>query len=40
MLRLLAGKKPADKIRIEDLAKEFKVMSMNQMASYHVLIET
>ena len=40
MIRLLAGKKPADKARIEDLSKEFNVMSMNQMASYHVLIET
>ena len=40
MLRLLAGKRPADKVRIEDLSRKFNMMSMNQMASYHVLMET
>ena len=40
MLRLLAGKKPADKVRVEDISKKFGVMSMNQMASYHVIMET
>ena len=40
MLRLLAGKRPVDKVKVEDLAKKYGVMSMNQMASYHVLLET
>ena len=40
MLRLLAGKKPADKVKVEDLAGQFGIMSMNQMATYHVLLET
>ena len=40
MFRLLAGKKPSDRVRVEDLSKKFNMMSMNQMASYHVLVET
>ena len=40
VLRLLAGKKPVDKVKVEDLAKQFSIMSMNQMATYHVLLET
>ena len=40
MLRLLAGKKLLDKVRVEELAKRFNMMSMFQMASYHVLVET
>ena len=40
MLRLLAGKRPSEKVRIEDLLRKFNLMSMNQMASYHVLMET
>ena len=40
MLRLLAGKKTTDKVRVESLAKQFSVMSMNQMTCYHVLMET
>ena len=40
MFRLLAGKKPSDKVRVEDLSKLYGIMSMNQMASYHVLMET
>ena len=40
MFRLLSGKKLKDKVRFEKIAIEFNLMSMNQMASYHVLIET
>ena len=40
MFRLLAGKRPADRVRVEDLSRQFGMMSMNQMASYHVLLET
>ena len=40
MLRLLAGKRPVDRVKVEDLAKKFGMMSMNQMASYHVILET
>ena len=40
MFRLLAGKKPSDKVKVEDLARQFGIMSMNQMATYHVLLET
>ena len=40
MLRLLAGRRPSDRVRVEDLSKRFNMMSMNQMASYHVLLET
>ena len=40
MFRLLAGRKPADRVKVEDLAKQFNMMSMNQMASYYVLLET
>ena len=40
MFRLLAGKRPADKVRVEELSRQFGMMSMNQMASYHVLLET
>ena len=40
MFRLLAGKKSTDRVRVEDLAKQCNMMSMNQMASYHVLLET
>ena len=40
MLRLLAGKRPVDRVRVEELAKKFDMMSMNQMATYHVLMET
>ena len=29
-----------DKIRVEDLARKFGLMSINQMASYHTLMET
>ena len=40
MFRLLAGKRPVDRVKVEDLAKKFGMMSMNQMASYHVILET
>ena len=40
MWRLLAGKKPSDRVRVQELSKKFDMMSMNQMASYHVLMET
>ena len=40
MLRLLSGKKIKDRVRVERLAKDFNQMSMNQMSSYHVLLET
>ena len=40
MFRLLSGKKLKDKVRFEKIAIEFNLMSMNQMACYHVLIET
>ena len=40
MFRLLSGTKIRDKIRVEELAKKFKLMSMNQMSCYHTLMET
>ena len=40
MLRLLAGKRLLDKVRVADLGKKFNVMSINQMTCYHNLIET
>ena len=40
MFRLLAGKKVKDKVRVEELARKFGLMSINQMASYHALMET
>ena len=40
MLRLLAGKEVKDKVRVVSLAKQFGVMSVNQMTCYHVLLET
>ena len=40
MFRLLAGKKLIDKVRIEELSKRFSMMSINQMACNHVLVET
>ena len=40
MFRLLAGKSLLDKVRVEDLGRKFKVMSINQMACYHTLTET
>ena len=40
MFRLLAGKKLQDKVRVEDLGKNFGLMSINQMACYHTLTET
>ena len=38
--RHLLGTKIKDKIRVEELAREFKLMSMNQMSCYHTLMET
>ena len=40
MFRLLAGKKLKDKVRVQELSKRFNMMSINQMACYHVLVET
>ena len=39
MFRLLSGNKLKDKIRVEKISREFNLMSMNQMASYHVFLE-
>ena len=40
LFRLLAGKKLQDKVRVESLGKKFGIMSINQMTSYHTLLET
>ena len=40
LFRLLAGKKLQDKVRVESLGKQFGIMSINQMTSYHTLLET
>merc|ERR1712126_179008 len=40
MLRLIRGKRRAQHTNMKDLRTEIKMMSVNQMAVYHVLIET
>ena len=40
MFRLLSGKKRKDRVNVEDLARQFGLMSINQMVTYHVLLET
>ena len=40
MFRILAGKKQVDKVRVEVLAQKLKLMSINQISGYHLLIET
>ena len=40
MFRLLAGKKQVDKIRVDVIAQSLKLMSINQISCYHLLIET
>ena len=40
MLRLIRGKRRSQHINMKELRKEMKMMSVNQMAAYHVLIET
>ena len=40
MFRLLEGKSKKDKVNVEKIAKKFGLMSINQMTSYHILMET
>ena len=39
MVRMLCKKKRSDKIRMDDLRQSMGIMSFNQMAVYHILIE-
>ena len=40
MFCLIRGKRRSQHINMKDLKEEMKIKSVNQMATYHVLIET
>ena len=40
MLRIISGKRQSDKVNMQSLRSENKMMSVNQMTCYHILIET
>ena len=40
MIRQLFGHKRSDRINMEKLRKELKMLSVNQLACYHILLET
>lgn len=40
MLRVIIGKRRSQHVNMKELREEMRIMSVNQMAAYHVLIET